>query len=165
MAAICNGISAFGGFVPFCATFLNFAGYALGAIRVSAISKYGVVYVMTHDSIGLGEDGPTHQPIEMLLSCRSMPNLLTLRPCDSNEVRRASRVPSRVSLVTFRHLASPRVTSSPIATRGVGLLLLSADVDVTFASRAPDPPRPLPTSAARALCRPPSAVCAVPPRR
>jgi len=92
MAAICNGISAFGGYVPFCATFLNFAGYALGAIRISAISEYGVIYVMTHDSIGLGEDGPTHQPVEMLLSLRSMPNVLTLRPCDSNEVSGAYRV-------------------------------------------------------------------------
>ena len=66
MAAICNGMFAFGGVRPFCASFLNFAGYALGAIRVSALSRFGVLFIMTHDSIGLGEDGPTHQPIEML---------------------------------------------------------------------------------------------------
>ena len=61
MSAICNGMFAHGGVRPYCATFLNFAGYALGAIRVSALSRFGVIYVMTHDSIGLGEDGPTHQ--------------------------------------------------------------------------------------------------------
>ena len=85
MAAISNGLFAHGGFRPFCATFMNFAGYAMGSIRVSALSKFGVIYIMTHDSIGLGEDGPTHQPIEMLEVLRSTPNLLTLRPCDGNE--------------------------------------------------------------------------------
>jgi transketolase len=60
--------------------------YALGAIRLSALSRFGVIYVMTHDSIGLGEDGPTHQPVEMLEYCRATPNLLTIRPCDGNEV-------------------------------------------------------------------------------
>ncbi|KAJ1630750.1 Transketolase, thiamine diphosphate binding domain-containing protein [Pavlovales sp. CCMP2436] len=109
MAAICNGISAYGGFVPFCATFLNFAGYALGAIRVSAISQYGVCYVMTHDSIGLGEDGPTHQPIEMLLSLRSMPNLLTLRPCDSNEMILSTNVIKEVINAQPAHAASVRL--------------------------------------------------------
>lgn len=72
MAAICNGMAAHGGFIPYCATFLNFTGYALGAVRISALSRFRVLYVMTHDSIGLGEDGPTHQPIEMLESLRSM---------------------------------------------------------------------------------------------
>lgn len=86
MAAICNGLYAYGGFRPFCATFLNFAGYALGAIRLSALSRFGVIYIMTHDSIGLGEDGPTHQPIEMLESLRAMPNINVFRPADSNEV-------------------------------------------------------------------------------
>lgn len=86
MAALCNGIAAYGGFIPFCATFLNFTGYALGSVRLSALSKFRVVYVMTHDSIGLGEDGPTHQPVEMLGSLRSMPNMFVFRPCDGNEV-------------------------------------------------------------------------------
>ncbi len=89
MAAICNGLFAYGGFRPFCATFLNFAGYALGAIRLSALSRFGVMYIMTHDSIGLGEDGPTHQPIEMLESLRAMPNINVFRPADSNEVAAA----------------------------------------------------------------------------
>ena len=81
MAAICNGMAAHGGIIPYCATFLNFTGYALGAVRISALSRFRVLYVMTHDSIGLGEDGPTHQPIEMLESLRSMPNMFVFRPC------------------------------------------------------------------------------------
>jgi len=85
MAAICNGLFAYGGLIPFCATFLNFIGYAQGAYRLSALSHFGVIYVMTHDSIGLGEDGPTHQPIETLESLRATPNVLTMRPADGNE--------------------------------------------------------------------------------
>ena len=85
MAAICNGIFAHGGIRPYCATFLNFAGYALGAMRLSCLSKFGVIYVMTHDSIGLGEDGPTHQPVEMLAMLRSHPNIMVIRPADGNE--------------------------------------------------------------------------------
>ena len=85
MAAICNGMFAHGGVRPYCASFLNFIGYAMGSVRVSALSQFGVLYVMTHDSIGLGEDGPTHQPIEMLESLRSMPNLNVIRPADGNE--------------------------------------------------------------------------------
>lgn len=85
MAAICNGMFAHGGVRPFCATFLNFIGYALGSVRLSALSQFGVIYIMTHDSIGLGEDGPTHQPIEMLQCLRATVNLLTMRPADGNE--------------------------------------------------------------------------------
>jgi transketolase len=86
MAAICNGIFAHGGIRPYCASFLNFIGYAMGSVRLSALSQFGVLYIMTHDSIGLGEDGPTHQPIEMLETLRCMPNLHLFRPCDGNEV-------------------------------------------------------------------------------
>lgn len=85
MSAICNGIFAYGGLRPFCATFLNFVGYCIGAIRLSSLSRFGVIYVMTHDSIGLGEDGPTHQPIEIIESLRSMPNINVFRPADCNE--------------------------------------------------------------------------------
>lgn len=92
MSAICNGMFAFGGVRPFCATFLQFAGYALGAMRLSALSKFGVVYIMTHDSIGLGEDGPTHQPVEMLESLRSMPNMNVVRPADLHEMGAAYRI-------------------------------------------------------------------------
>merc|ERR1712151_961428 len=86
MVAICNGIFAYGGLRPYCATFLNFVGYCVGAIRLSALSKFGVIFIMTHDSIGLGEDGPTHQPVETLESLRSMPNIYVCRPADCNEV-------------------------------------------------------------------------------
>lgn len=92
MAAICNGLAAYGAFVPFCSTFFNFIGYAMGAVRLSAISHFGVIYVMTHDSIGLGEDGPTHQPIESMMMCRAVPNLLVLRPADGNETSGAYAV-------------------------------------------------------------------------
>jgi len=92
MAAMCNGMFAFGGIRPFCATFLQFAGYALGAMRCSALSQMGVIYIMTHDSIGLGEDGPTHQPIEMLESLRAMPNMNVLRPADLNEMAAAYKM-------------------------------------------------------------------------
>jgi transketolase len=85
MSSICNGVFAYGGLRPYCATFLNFIGYAMGAVRLSALSKFGVIYVMTHDSIGLGEDGPTHQPVESLESLRCMPNINVCRPADSNE--------------------------------------------------------------------------------
>jgi len=92
MCSISNGIAAYGGLIPFASTFLVFAGYALGAIRVCALSHFRVVYIMTHDSIGLGEDGPTHQPIETLASLRSMPNILVIRPCDSTETAAAYKI-------------------------------------------------------------------------
>ncbi|WP_119343345.1 transketolase [Facilibium subflavum] len=85
MAAMMNGMSLYGGFKPYGGTFLVFSDYARNAIRMSAIMKQPVVYVMTHDSIGLGEDGPTHQPIEHLPSLRVMPNLYVWRPADSVE--------------------------------------------------------------------------------
>ncbi|MGN6691333.1 MAG: transketolase [Sphingopyxis sp.] len=85
MAAAMNGMALHGGVVPYGGTFLVFADYCRAAIRLSALQKQRVVYVMTHDSIGLGEDGPTHQPIEHLQSLRAMPNLLVMRPADAVE--------------------------------------------------------------------------------
>ena len=82
MAAAMNGIALHGGFVPYGGTFLCFADYARGAIRLSALMGQRVIYVMTHDSIGLGEDGPTHQPIEHLAMLRATPNLNVFRPAD-----------------------------------------------------------------------------------
>ncbi len=82
MAAIMNGMSLHGGIIPYGGTFLTFSDYCRGAIRLSALMGLGVIYVMTHDSIGLGEDGPTHQPVEHLASLRSIPNLNVFRPCD-----------------------------------------------------------------------------------
>ncbi|WP_062203659.1 transketolase [Aureimonas sp. AU12] len=85
MAAIMNGLSLHGGFIPFGGTFLCFSDYARPAMRLAALMHQPVVYVMTHDSIGQGEDGPTHQPIEHLASLRAMPNMLLMRPADGIE--------------------------------------------------------------------------------
>ncbi len=85
MAAILNGIALHGGFKPFGATFFVFSDYAKPAVRLSALQKLPVLYVFTHDSFYVGEDGPTHQPIEQLATFRSMPGILTLRPADARE--------------------------------------------------------------------------------
>jgi transketolase len=85
MSAIMNGVALHGGLVPYGATFLMFMEYARNAVRMSALMKKRIVYVFTHDSIGLGEDGPTHQPIEQLASLRCTPNLDTWRPADAVE--------------------------------------------------------------------------------
>lgn len=85
MAAAMNGMALHGGVIPYGGTFLVFTDYARGAIRLSALQQCRVIYVMTHDSIGLGEDGPTHQPVEHLASLRAMPNLLVMRPADAIE--------------------------------------------------------------------------------
>ena len=85
MAAIMNGVALHGGFIPYGATFLIFMEYARNAVRMSALMGQRVLYVLTHDSIGLGEDGPTHQPVEQLTALRATPNLHTWRPCDGVE--------------------------------------------------------------------------------
>ncbi|MGH8059294.1 MAG: transketolase-like TK C-terminal-containing protein, partial [Candidatus Entotheonellia bacterium] len=92
MGAILNGMAVHGGVIPYGATFLIFSDYMRPAIRLAALSKLPVIYVFTHDSIGLGEDGPTHQPIEHLASLRAMPNLTLIRPADANETAVAWRV-------------------------------------------------------------------------
>jgi transketolase len=85
MAAAMNGMALHGGFIPYGATFLIFTDYCRPSIRLSALMKQRVIYVMTHDSIGLGEDGPTHQPVEQLSSLRAIPNVNVFRPCDAIE--------------------------------------------------------------------------------
>ena len=85
MAGAMNGISLHGGFIPYGGTFLIFSDYCKNSIRLSALMKRQVIYVFTHDSIGLGEDGPTHQPIEQLAALRAIPGILVLRPCDAIE--------------------------------------------------------------------------------
>ena len=85
MAAIMNGMAYYGGIIPYGGTFLVFSDYLRPAIRLAAMSHLRVIYVFTHDSIGLGEDGPTHQPIEHLASLRAIPGLIVLRPADANE--------------------------------------------------------------------------------
>eukprot|EP00475_Leptophrys_vorax_P032630 TRINITY_DN50583_c0_g1_i1.p1 TRINITY_DN50583_c0_g1~~TRINITY_DN50583_c0_g1_i1.p1 ORF type:complete len:742 (-),score=103.13 TRINITY_DN50583_c0_g1_i1:132-2357(-) len=93
MGAIGNGLLQHGtGLIPYTATFFVFTDYMRNAMRISALAEAGVIYVMTHDSIGLGEDGPTHQPIEHLASFRAMPNMLMLRPADGNETAGAYKV-------------------------------------------------------------------------
>ncbi len=91
MGAICNGIALHGGFIPFGSTFLVFSDYMRGAIRVGALSHLQTIWVFSHDSIFLGEDGPTHQPVEHLAALRAIPNLVTLRPADANETVEAWR--------------------------------------------------------------------------
>ena len=86
MAAAMNGLSLYGGFIPYGGTFLVFSDYLRPALRLSALMQQGVIYVLTHDSIGLGEDGPTHQPIEHLASLRAIPNVNVFRPADGVEV-------------------------------------------------------------------------------
>jgi transketolase len=85
MAAIMNGMALHGGVIPYGGTFMSFTDYCRPSIRLAALMKIRSVFVMTHDSIGLGEDGPTHQPVEHVSSLRAMPNLLVFRPCDGVE--------------------------------------------------------------------------------
>jgi transketolase len=132
MAAIMNGLALHGGFIPYGGTFLSFADYARPAIRLAALMRQRVIHVMTHDSIGLGEDGPTHQPIEQLASLRAMPNLLVLRPADIIETAEAWQVAltqregpsilalSRQDLPTLRE--SGEETSENLTARGGYLL-------------------------------------------
>lgn len=89
MAAFCNGIALHGGLRPFCSTFMVFSDYLRPALRLSALMRQPVIYVLTHDSIFVGEDGPTHQPVEHLAALRVMPNLRTLRPADAEETAEA----------------------------------------------------------------------------
>ncbi len=86
MMAFGNGVASHGGLVPYTSTFLNFLEYGFPSVRLAALSHHHQFFVMTHDSIGLGEDGPTHQPIEVVALCRATPNLITIRPADGNEV-------------------------------------------------------------------------------
>lgn len=89
MGAIMNGLAAYGTILPYGGTFLNFVSYAAGAVRLSALSQIRAIWVATHDSIGLGEDGPTHQPIETLAHFRALPNCMVWRPADGNETSAA----------------------------------------------------------------------------
>ena len=114
MAAIMNGIALHSNLIPYGGTFLVFSDYCKPSIRLSALMKQRVIYVMTHDSIGLGEDGPTHQPIEHLSSLRSIPNLNVMRPCDTTETiecwdiaLKSKDMPSVLSL-TRQNLSQPR---------------------------------------------------------
>jgi transketolase len=150
-----NGIAAHGGLVPYGGTFLTFSDYCRPAIRLSAFSCLGVVYVMTHDSIGLGEDGPTHQPIEHLAALRAMPGLWLYRPADAVETAecwelalRRRDAPSllaltRQALPLVRHEASAGnlsarggyVLAEAEGERRITLLASGSEVAIAMAAR------------------------------
>jgi transketolase len=92
MGSIVNGMALHGGVIPYGGTFLVFSDYMRPAIRLSALSHYPSIWIFTHDSIGVGEDGPTHQPVEHVMALRTIPNLVVLRPADANEVNEAWKI-------------------------------------------------------------------------
>ena len=152
MAAAMNGIALHGGFIPYGGTFLSFADYSRPAIRLAALMNVRVIHVMTHDSIGLGEDGPTHQPVEHLASLRAIPNLLVFRPGDAVETAeawdcalRAQNSPSvlclsRQAMPTFRDGASDAnqvafgayVVVEPEDGRDVTLIATGSEVSIAL---------------------------------
>jgi transketolase len=152
MAAAMNGIALHGGFIPYGGTFLSFADYSRPAIRLAALMGIRVIHVMTHDSIGLGEDGPTHQPVEHLASLRAIPNLLVFRPGDAVETAeawdcalRAQNNPSvlclsRQALPTFREAVSDinqvafgaYVVVEPEDRRDVTLIATGSEVSIAL---------------------------------
>ncbi|TNH41177.1 transketolase [Paracoccus haeundaensis] len=154
MAAAMNGIWLHGGFRPYGGTFLTFTDYARGAMRLSALMGLPVVYVMTHDSIGLGEDGPTHQPVEHLAICRATPNTLTFRPCDQTETAEAWEIAlsqdatpsvlalSRQNLPLLRQETGENLTvkgayvlREASATPKVVLMATGSEVEIAVAAR------------------------------
>jgi transketolase len=130
MGAICNAIALHKtGLIPYGATFLVFTDYMRAAIRISALSQAGVIWVMTHDSIALGEDGPTHQPVETVASLRAIPNLLVMRPADGNEVSGAYKVAienrDRPTLLALTRQNVPNLQGSGIDKVSKGGYVLS----------------------------------------
>ncbi|HLP16039.1 MAG TPA: transketolase [Bacteroidota bacterium] len=112
MGSIANGMAAHEGIIPYTATFLTFSDYMRPPIRLAAIMELGVIFVFTHDSIGLGEDGPTHQPVEHVASLRAIPNLYVMRPCDANETAEAWRV----AIQTRNHPSALILTRQDVPT-------------------------------------------------
>ena len=92
MGAILSGMALHGGVIPYGGTFLVFSDYMRASVRLAALMGVPVIYVFTHDSIGVGEDGPTHQPVEQVAALRAIPNLTVIRPADANEVAQAWKV-------------------------------------------------------------------------
>ncbi|KAF8162975.1 transketolase [Crassisporium funariophilum] len=140
MGAIANGLHAYGGIIPFVATFLNFISYASGAVRLSALSGHQVIWVATHDSIGLGEDGPTHQPVETAIALRATPNVAFWRPADGNETSAAYLVALKSkhtpSVLSLSRQNLPNLEGSTIekAARGGYVLHEETDEDLTIVS-------------------------------
>jgi transketolase len=132
MGAICNGIALHGsGLIPYGATFLIFTDYMRAAIRLSALSEVGAIWVMTHDSIGQGEDGPTHQPVETLASLRAIPNLTVIRPADGNECSGAYKVAiakaknNEPTLLAFSRQNLPNLAGTSLENTGKGAYVVS----------------------------------------
>lgn len=137
MGAICNGIALHSsGLIPYGATFLVFTDYMRNAIRLSALAQAGVIWVMTHDSIGLGEDGPTHQPVEHVASLRAIPDLIVYRPADGNETSGAYKVAverakgigttkKQSTLLAFSRQNLPNLEGSSIDNAAKGAYVLS----------------------------------------
>ncbi len=130
MAAICTGISLHGsGLIPYCSTFMVFSDYMRGALRVAAISNSGVIFIFTHDSLAVGEDGPTHQPIEHLAVLRSIPDLAVIRPADGNETAGAylcaikSRKQPTALALTRQNVPNLENTSAANVEKGAYIVL------------------------------------------
>jgi transketolase len=125
MGGIANGLAYHGGFMPYCATFLTFSDYMRGSVRLAALSGLHVTYVWTHDSVGLGEDGPTHQPVEHYAALRAIPNLWFVRPGDANETSAAwalaaGRTSGPVALALTRQKLPTLPGTAALARDGVG---------------------------------------------
>jgi len=147
-----NGIALHGGFIPYGGTFLTFADYSRPAIRLAALMGIRVIHVMTHDSIGLGEDGPTHQPVEHLASLRAIPNLLVFRPADALETAEAGiarcgpkrrprscvcrgrhcrrSVTARPRSIRWRW--APMLSSNPLVRENVTLIATGSEVSIAL---------------------------------
>lgn len=140
MGGIMNGIAAYGTLIPYGGTFLNFVSYAAGAIRLSALSQIRAIWVATHDSIGLGEDGPTHQPIETLAHFRALPNCMVWRPADGNETSAAYYVAltnkHTPSIMALSRQNLPQLEGSTIerAIKGGYVLSEVEGADITLVS-------------------------------
>jgi transketolase len=130
MGAICNGLALHGsGLIPYGATFLVFTDYMRAAIRLAALSEAGVIYVMTHDSIAVGEDGPTHQPVEHLATLRAIPDLMVLRPADGNETSGAYKIAiqhrTRPSLLALSRQSVPNLAGTSLEGVAKGGYIIS----------------------------------------
>ncbi|KAK3994707.1 putative transketolase [Cladorrhinum sp. PSN332] len=140
MGAILNGMAAYGTIIPYGGTFLNFVSYAAGAVRLSALSQIRAIWVATHDSIGLGEDGPTHQPIETLAHFRATPNCMVWRPADGNETSAAYYVAltskHTPSIIALSRQNLPQLEGSTIdkAIKGGYVLHEQEGADITLLS-------------------------------
>ncbi len=140
MAGIMNGLAAYGTIIPFGGTFLNFVSYAAGSVRLSSLSHCRVIYVATHDSIGLGEDGPTHQPIETLAHFRALPNMMVWRPADGNETSAAYYVAltskSTPSILALTRQNLPQLENSTLENgiKGGYVSVEAENADITLVS-------------------------------